>query len=99
MKRAMLSALVVCAAVQIAAAAEFAEPVRLKGGKEFIRAEDPGFAAPCLADIDKDGQADLLVGQFKDGKIKVYKRVGTMDFAEGQWLKAGGDVAHVPGVW
>ena len=42
---------------------------------------------------------DLLVGQFNDGKIQVYRNLGDGQFADGTWLQAGGGVATVPGVW
>ncbi len=96
MNTALLSPLVFCLA---AAPADFAKPERIKAGDDYIRVEAPGWAFPCLHDVDKDGKADLVVGQFKDGRMKVYKRTGAMEFAEGQWLKAGGKIAEVPGVW
>src|SRR5262245_50892965 len=83
----------------IAGAVEFESPVRLKGGGEYVRVESPGWAAPCWDDIDGDGKKDLLVGQFNDGKIRVFKGLGDGKLAKGEWLKASGKVAKVPGVW
>ena len=100
MKSVVFSCLAVgCAGVPLAAAVDFDKPVRLKGGDEFVRVEGPGWAAPCIADIDRDGKPDLLVGQFNKGKIRVYKGLGDMKFAPGEWLQAEGKVAEVPGVW
>ena len=82
-----------------AAEFQFESPIRLKGGDSFVRVESPGWAAPCLADIDGDGKKDLLVGQFNKGKIRVFKGQGGGRFAAGEWLTAEGKVAEVPGVW
>ena len=80
-------------------ASEFEAPVMVKAGDKAVRVESPGYAAPCWADVDRDGKKDLLVGQFNDGKIQVYRNLGDGQFAEGTWLQAGGGVATVPGVW
>jgi hypothetical protein len=77
----------------------FTAPVRLTAGDELVRVEAPGWAAPCWADMDRDGKKDLVVGQFKGGKMKVYRSLGGGKLAPGEWLMAGGDVAEVPGVW
>jgi hypothetical protein len=80
-------------------AAEFQDPVRLKGADEYVRVESPGYAAPCWADVDGDGKKDLLVGQFNGGKIRVYKNLGDGQLGAARWLEADGKVAEVPGVW
>ncbi len=80
-------------------AAEFQPPVRLEGGGKAVRVDSPGYAAPCWADIDGDGKKDLLVGQFAQGKIRIYKNLGGGKLATGEWLMAEGTVAEVPGVW
>ncbi len=78
---------------------EFESPVRLTTDEGPVRVETPGYASPCWADVDRDGNKDLLVGQFKGGKIRVYKNLGNLRFASGEWLQADGQVATVPGVW
>jgi len=80
-------------------AAEFAEPVRMKAEGEPIHVESPGYAFPCWQDVDGDGHKDLLVGQFMQGKIKVYKNQGDGNLNAGVWLEADGQAAEIPGVW
>ena len=88
-----------CAGLCGAAEPQFHPPVRLTAGGAPIRVEAPGYAAPCLADVDRDGKLDLLVGQFRGGKIQVFKGLGGGKFGTGTWLQAEGKVAEVPGVW
>jgi hypothetical protein len=95
----LLSALLLGGGLAIGSAAEFQPPVRLKAGNVLVRVESPGYAAPCWADIDGDGAKDLLVGQFAEGKIRVYKNLGDGKLAPGGWLQAQSEVAKVPGVW
>jgi hypothetical protein len=99
MKQLLLAALLLSCGSAWCSAAEFARPVRLKAGGVAVRVESPGYAAPCWADVDGDGKKDLLVGQFKQGKIRVFKNLGAGKLAGGVWLKAEGQVAEVPGVW
>jgi hypothetical protein len=99
MKRLLFSALALGVGAALGSAAEFESPVRLKAGDAAVRVESPGYAAPCWADIDGDGKPELLVGQFAQGKIRVFKPTGAAKFAPGTWLQAEGKVAEVPGVW
>jgi hypothetical protein len=99
MKQQLLAALGLFGCCAMCSAVEFAAPVRLKAGGVVIRVEAPGFACPCLADVDGDGKLDLLVGQFNKGKIQFFKGLGGGKFAKGTWLQAEGKVAEVPGIW
>jgi hypothetical protein len=99
MKRFWFPMLGCLAAAATCGAVEFQPPQRLSGGGVPIRVESPGYAAPCWADVDGDGQKDLLVGQFNKGKIHVFKNLGGGKLATGEWLKAEGAVAEIPGVW
>lgn len=78
-------------------AIQFEDPVYLMADGEPIMSEK-GESAPCLADIDGDGKKELLVGQLKDGKIRVFRKVDE-GFSDGEWLLADGEVATIPGVW
>ena len=51
-------------------------PFKVTIGDELIDV-DKGHAAPFLADFDGDGLDDLLVGQFGDGKLRIYSSSGT----------------------
>lgn len=99
MKQCLLFTMAMFLVAPMCPAAEFDSPVRLEGDGVAVRVESPGYAAPCWADIDGDGKKDLLVGQFREGKIHVFKNLGEGKLAAGTLLKAEGEVAEVPGVW
>jgi hypothetical protein len=99
MKRYLFSSLALVCATAWAGADEFQPPVMLKADGKPIRVESPGYAFPCWADLDGKGKCDLLVGQFRGGKINVYKNLGDGKLAAGKWLQAGGKDCEVPGVW
>ena len=76
----------------------FEKPVRLQDENGVINV-DVGHAAPFVADIDKDGKPDLLVGQFGKGRLRIYKNVGKPDkpsFAGFEWMMAEKEIASVP---
>lgn len=97
--------LYLCAALLVAAPApgpavpsELAAPVKILAGDKPIDVEI-GHAAPCVADLAGDGKPSLLVGQFGEGKLRVYANVGSKDsqrFDKFEWLHAGGAAASVP---
>ncbi|SMC94083.1 FG-GAP and VCBS repeat-containing protein [Pedobacter africanus] len=62
-------------------------------------AADIGHAAPFMIDFDGDGRKDLVMGEFKEGKARVYLNVGTdkaPQFKDFSYLQAGGKDASVP---
>jgi hypothetical protein len=77
---------------------ELSQPLLLKVDGEPIDVEI-GHAAPFLGDIDGDELPDLLVGQFGEGQLRVYKNIGTASnpiFAQFTWFEAGGKLGSVP---
>lgn len=99
MKRTLLSTVLISSGLAICGAADFQPPFRLEADGKPVRVESPGYAAPCWDDVDGDGKKDLLVGQFSQGKIRLYKNLGGGKLAAGAWLKADGVDAEIPGVW
>lgn len=76
----------------------FEPPFRISAGDEWIDV-DIGHAAPWVIDWDGDGKDDLLVGQFGEGKLRIYRNVGTnaapkfgQDFALFQTRKGLGSI-------
>ena len=79
---------------------ELASPVRITTSDGKPIDVEVGHAAPFYGDIDGDGVKDLLVGQFGEGKLRIYRNIGTNEVPtfdpKFQWLKAGGGEATVP---
>ncbi len=81
-----------------APASELAAPVLVEAGGRAIDVEG-GNSAPFLFDLDGDGLRDLLVGQFEQGRVRVYRNVGTRGaprFDGHEFLRAGGELARIP---
>lgn len=92
--------LAACLAVPIAgtSAGELKEPVRLEAAGKPIDTE-VGHAAPFVGDFDGDGVNDLLVGQFGDGLLWIYRNEGTNEepqLAAGVTFKDGAEDGRVP---
>ena len=79
-------------------ATDLAPPVQIQAGGQPINV-DMGHAAPFVADLNGDGKMVLLVGQFGDGKLRLYPSIGTKSdpkFDKFEWFQAGGKVVSVP---
>ena len=96
----LLATLVATTAVTstLAAGDELSRPFRVEAGGKPIDV-DIGHAAPLVADFDADGNFDLLVGQFGDGKLRIYRNLGdnkTPKFGAYAYFKAGNSDGKVP---
>jgi hypothetical protein len=52
------------------------KPVKIMAGDSALRVAK-ALPAPFVYDFNKDGKKDLIVGQFSEGKVRVYLNVGT----------------------
>jgi hypothetical protein len=87
-----------CSCQSPATDALFEPPFRVSDSKGLIDV-DEGHAAPLFVDFDGDGLPDLLVGQFGEGKLRIYKNVGTRAaprFDGFTWFKTGEEEGKVP---
>jgi hypothetical protein len=99
----MLQALLLCLAPLIALgnidlSPELAPAVRLEAAGKPIDT-DIGHAAPFVCDFDGDGVQDLLVGQFGEGLLWIYRNEGTNSeakLATGLKFKNGAEDGRVP---
>ena len=60
---------------------------------------DVGHAAPLVVDWDGDGLEDLLVGQFGEGRLRIYRnegRAGAPKFGDFEWFQTEDGPGKVP---
>jgi hypothetical protein len=70
-------------------APDLAAPIALQAGGVEIDV-DGGHAAPFVHDVDGDGKRDLLVGQFDDGALRLYRSEGDGRLAASTWMQVAG---------
>ncbi len=77
---------------------ELAPPVRVEAAGKPIDTE-VGHAGPFVGDFDGDGVPDLLVGQFGEGLLRIYRNEGATGhprLASGVKFKEGNPDGRVP---
>jgi hypothetical protein len=83
----------------LAEANPFETPVRLKFSRGFVNTGPAhGHSGPAMADLDQDGDNDLIVGDFS-GKFRYFENVGSAtkpEFGDEELLMAGNEPAQVP---
>ena len=88
----------VAAAAAVGQGAGLKAPFRVEADGKPIDVE-VGHAAPWLHDMDGDGVRDLLVGQFGEGKLRLYRNHGTATapkFKDFAFVQSEGGPATVP---
>lgn len=78
---------------------ELGPPFQVAAGGQPLDVQRSGMAAPFFGDFDGDGLDDLLVGEFRDGLLRVYRNLGSIgrpQFKDYVWFKAGGELGRVP---
>jgi hypothetical protein len=78
---------------------ELLPPVQIHAGSRAMDVEHVGHAAPFIGDFYEDGGLALLVGQFYEGRLRIYRNIGTRAkprFDSYTWFEAGGKIARVP---
>jgi FG-GAP repeat len=94
-----LTVLAVAAPAAAADPGELLPPVPIQAGGRPLDVEREGHAAPFVGDFDGDGVRDLLVGQYFEGRLRVYRNAGTNArprFEGYTWFEAGGQAGRVP---
>ena len=95
----VMASLLAAAAPGADVAADLQLPVQIQAGGKPLDVQRDGHSAPFAADIDGDGVVDLLVGQYEQGRLRIYRNLGTNTnprFDAHTWLTAGGQMGRVP---
>jgi hypothetical protein len=74
-------------------------PVPVQAGGRPLDVEHVGHAAPFVGDFFEDGTRALLVGQYHEGRLRIYRNTGTRArprFDSYVWFRADGRIASVP---
>jgi hypothetical protein len=74
-------------------------PVQIQCGATPLDVQREGHSAPFVGDFYEDGTLALLVGQYDEGRLRIYRNMGTRTnpkFESFTWFEADGKLARVP---
>jgi len=95
----VLASLLAASAPTAEVARDLQLPVHIQAGDQPLDVQRDGHSAPFAGDFDGDGVRDLLVGQYEQGRLRIYRNLGTNAeprFDAHTWLSAGGQTGRVP---
>jgi hypothetical protein len=78
---------------------ELRKPAHVEAAGRPLDVERSGHAAPFVGDFFEDGTLVLMVGEYSEGRLRIYRNVGTRHkprFESYTWFEAGGKIASVP---
>ena len=101
MKKSLLAcSLLMASSLAFAGVPKLEEPIEVKlADGSPIDVLGIGHSAPYYVDLDGDKTTDLVVGEFKDGAIRIYHNYGTTQkpvFKDFKFLEVEGKQATVP---
>jgi hypothetical protein len=85
--------------VTVAQSRELEAPVQVMTDGKPLDVGGIGYAAPFMSDYDGDGVRDLWVGEFSQGRLRIYRNLGTNSqprFGGYEWFKDGAKTGRVP---
>jgi hypothetical protein len=98
-QRLSVLALLLAASAFAGPPGELLPPVQVQAGGKALDIQREGHAAPFVGDFYQDGGLCLLVGQYNEGRLRIYRNTGTRArprFDQFTWFEAGGQIASVP---
>jgi hypothetical protein len=95
----LASVFVLAAASSAGELPELRKPAHVLAAGKPLDVERSGHAAPFVGDFFEDGTQALLVGQYHEGRLRIYRNTGTRSqpkYDAFTWFEAGGKIASVP---
>jgi hypothetical protein len=95
----LLAFLVLAGPAMAGESSDLLPPVQIQADGQPLDVQREGHSAPFVGDFFQDGTLALMVGQYSDGRLRVYRNSGTRakpEFISYTWFEAGDQIASVP---